>query len=198
MTEGKMQENKKKTFMYKADRELKKEFFFLDKFFKLSDNQTNIHTEFFAGLITFMTMAYILAVNPEKAVPGEPLPFLECIDDIAHLDIEALCGAKTSVGTGGMQSKLMAARRAAQLGVPTLILPGRRPGILDRAFSGEAVGTIELFHREADEHFYECGLLRLDLRSDYETAGCIKNIISLIKESTFDLFYCKKIITMVQ
>lgn len=65
MTEGKMQENKKKTFMYKADRELKKEFFFLDKFFKLSDNQTNIHTEFFAGLITFMTMAYILAVNPE-------------------------------------------------------------------------------------------------------------------------------------
>ncbi len=83
----------------------------------------------------------VLAVNPEKAVPGEPLPFLECIDDIAHLDIEALCGAKTSVGTGGMQSKLMAARRAAQLGVPTLILPGRRADILDRAFAGEKAGT---------------------------------------------------------
>ena len=59
----------------------------------------------------------------------------------------------------------------------------------------EAVGTIELFHREADEYFYECGLLRLDLRSDYETAAHIKNIISLIKESTFDLFYCKIIAT---
>lgn len=59
----------------------------------------------------------------------------------------------------------------------------------------EAIGTIELFHREADEHFYECGLLRLDLRSDYETVFCIKNIISLIKESTFDLFYCKIIAT---
>lgn len=59
----------------------------------------------------------------------------------------------------------------------------------------EAVGTIELFHREADEHFYECGLLRLDLRSDYETAAQIKNIISLIKESTYDLFYCKIIAT---
>ncbi|MBQ9105870.1 MAG: glutamate 5-kinase, partial [Mailhella sp.] len=47
----------------------------------------------------------------------------------------------TSVGTGGMQSKLMAARRAAQLGVPTLILPGRRADILDKAFAGEAVGT---------------------------------------------------------
>lgn len=59
----------------------------------------------------------------------------------------------------------------------------------------EAIGTIELFHREADEHFYECGLLRLDLRSDYETVFCIKNIISLIKESTFDLLYCKIIAT---
>ena len=59
----------------------------------------------------------------------------------------------------------------------------------------EAVGTIELFHREADEHFYECGLLSLDLRSDYEKAGQIVNIISLIKEAAYDLFYCKIIAT---
>ena len=59
----------------------------------------------------------------------------------------------------------------------------------------EAVGTIELFHREADEHFYECGLLRLDLRSDYENADQIANIISLIKEATYDLFYCEIIAT---
>ena len=59
----------------------------------------------------------------------------------------------------------------------------------------EAIGTIELFHREADEHFYECGLLRLDLRSDYENAGKIVNIISLIKEATYDLFYCNIIAT---
>ena len=83
----------------------------------------------------------VLAVNPEKAAPGEVVPYLDSIEDIASLDIESLCGAKTSVGTGGMRSKLMAARRAAQLGVPTLILPGRRPDILDRAFAGEHVGT---------------------------------------------------------
>ncbi len=59
----------------------------------------------------------------------------------------------------------------------------------------EAIGTIELFHREADEHFYECGLLRLDLRSDYETADFIAKIISLIKEATYDLFYCNIIAT---
>lgn len=36
----------------------------LEKFFKLSDNNTTIRTEIVAGFTTFMTMAYILAVNP--------------------------------------------------------------------------------------------------------------------------------------
>ena len=36
----------------------------LEKFFKLSENGTDIRTEIVAGITTFMTMAYILAVNP--------------------------------------------------------------------------------------------------------------------------------------
>jgi AGZA family xanthine/uracil permease-like MFS transporter len=36
----------------------------LEKFFKLKSNNTNIKTEVIAGITTFMTMAYILAVNP--------------------------------------------------------------------------------------------------------------------------------------
>ena len=36
----------------------------LEKFFKLKENGTNIKTEVMAGITTFMTMAYILAVNP--------------------------------------------------------------------------------------------------------------------------------------
>ena len=44
---------------------MKKELFFLDRFFKLSDNNTTIHNEMLAGLMTFMAMAYILAVNPD-------------------------------------------------------------------------------------------------------------------------------------
>lgn len=35
-----------------------------EKFFKLREHGTNIKTEFLAGVTTFMTMAYILAVNP--------------------------------------------------------------------------------------------------------------------------------------
>ena len=36
----------------------------LEKFFKLKENGTNVKTEVMAGITTFMTMAYILAVNP--------------------------------------------------------------------------------------------------------------------------------------
>ncbi|MCI5601359.1 MAG: NCS2 family permease [Hallerella sp.] len=36
----------------------------MEKFFKLKENGTNAKTEVIAGVTTFMTMAYILAVNP--------------------------------------------------------------------------------------------------------------------------------------
>ncbi len=38
---------------------------FLNKFFDISKNKTTVRTEILAGLTTFMTMAYILAVNPD-------------------------------------------------------------------------------------------------------------------------------------
>lgn len=36
----------------------------LEKLFKLKENNTTVKTEVMAGITTFMTMAYILAVNP--------------------------------------------------------------------------------------------------------------------------------------
>lgn len=36
----------------------------MDKLFKLKENNTSVRTEVVAGITTFMTMAYILAVNP--------------------------------------------------------------------------------------------------------------------------------------
>ncbi len=66
---------------------------------------------------------------------------LSCIEDIGALDLERMCNGKTSVGSGGMYSKLRAARRAAQLGVPSLIVSGRTPFVLEKVFDGEELGT---------------------------------------------------------
>ena len=36
----------------------------LEKLFKLKEHNTNVKTEIVAGITTFLSMAYILAVNP--------------------------------------------------------------------------------------------------------------------------------------
>lgn len=60
---------------------------------------------------------------------------------------------------------------------------------------GSAIGTIELFHRKANDYFTNCGLLRLDLRSDYEQTQEIQRILSIIVSHTFDLFKSDKVAT---
>lgn len=71
-----------------------------------------------------------------------------------------------------------------------------RWSIIDKD-SRQAVGTIELFNRSADDYFNDCGLLRLDLRSDYERTDSILDILSLIVPPTFELFECRMIATKV-
>ncbi len=36
----------------------------IEKYFKLNEHKTNVRTEIIAGIITFLTMSYILVVNP--------------------------------------------------------------------------------------------------------------------------------------
>lgn len=69
-----------------------------------------------------------------------------------------------------------------------------RFAVLDKR-SNEAIGTIEEFRREEKDFFTDCGLLRLDLRGDYENQTDIKNILSLIAEPSFELFGCGKVST---
>ncbi len=53
-------------------------------------------------------------------------------------------GSGSSVGTGGMATKLAAAKKAGRYGVPTIIINGRKPGALMRAMAGEEIGTLFL------------------------------------------------------
>lgn len=66
---------------------------------------------------------------------------IDYIEDITSLDLNSLCEGSSAEGTGGMYSKLLAAKRAAQIGVPTVILPGKERFILEKLFQGQNVGT---------------------------------------------------------
>ncbi len=61
------------------------------------------------------------------------------VDD-KRLD-ELASGTKSEIGTGGMTTKILAARRAALSGTHTIIGPGRRKNILLDLNKDEAIGT---------------------------------------------------------
>jgi len=57
--------------------------------------------------------------------------------------LEAMAGgAGTHLGSGGMLTKVLAAKRAARSGAHTAIAFGREPEVLTRLFAGESIGTL--------------------------------------------------------
>lgn len=76
--------------------------------------------------------------NPAENPQAELIPVIERVTPA----IEAMgSSAIGTLGTGGMVTKLKAAKKAALSGVGTLIVNGRSPHILTRIFDGEEVGT---------------------------------------------------------
>ena len=55
----------------------------LDRYFRLTENHTNVRLEFLGGVTTFLTMAYIVVVNPQilsqAGMPVEGVLFATCL-----------------------------------------------------------------------------------------------------------------------
>jgi glutamate 5-kinase len=68
----------------------------------------------------------------------------ELIDAVQHTDEaldEVVQGAPGPLGSGGVATKVAAARMAAWSGIPTVIADAKEPDVVARAVSGEDVGT---------------------------------------------------------
>ena len=63
------------------------------------------------------------------------------VEKITPEMIESAGSAGSSVGTGGMKTKLEAAAFAADAGIPTVILSGKDPAVLYDLVEGKPVGT---------------------------------------------------------
>ncbi|MCX5853555.1 MAG: glutamate 5-kinase [Deltaproteobacteria bacterium] len=50
----------------------------------------------------------------------------------------------TPIGMGGMKSKVLAAKKVTAFGIPCIIAPGRRKGVLHDIFAGKEIGTLFL------------------------------------------------------
>ncbi|HHZ06676.1 MAG TPA: N-acetyltransferase [Clostridiales bacterium] len=66
--------------------------------------------------------------------------------------------------------------------------------VIDKV-SGECVGTLEMFKGTEKTVVDSYGLLRIDLRSDYETTRVINDILSMVTENLLSAFDVEHIIT---
>lgn len=74
--------------------------------------------------------------------PSEGNPLIPVIEDLTTLDERHFGGSGSRVGSGGMASKLDAARIGAASGLPTVIANAKRPNVIVDAVRGESVGTL--------------------------------------------------------
>ena len=80
----------------------------------------------------------LYTANPDTDKSAKLIPVVESITD----DIYALASDKTSsLGTGGMKTKLDAAKIATSAGIETAIINGSEPDNLYKLLEGESIGT---------------------------------------------------------
>lgn len=79
----------------------------------------------------------LYTANPRSDPSARRIPELDVIDDAV---LGRAVGGSAG-GTGGMRSKLEAARLASEAGVDVLILDGHTAGGVERALAGEDLGT---------------------------------------------------------
>jgi len=92
-----------------------------------------------ADLLVLLTnVAGLFTANPATDPSARRIGEVSVVDDA----LLALASGGSSGGTGGMASKLEAARLATDEGTAVLIANGAEPGILHRCLDGEDLGTL--------------------------------------------------------
>jgi glutamate 5-kinase len=92
-------------------------------------------------LIILSDIDGLYTADPRIDASAKLIPVVEKIT----AEMERAAGdAHTSLGTGGMRSKLMTAKKVGAFGAPMVILNGKKNGVLPALFEGAAVGTLFL------------------------------------------------------
>ncbi|MDH3307101.1 MAG: glutamate 5-kinase [Acidimicrobiia bacterium] len=92
-----------------------------------------------AGLLVLLTDTHgLYSADPRSTEDAELLSAVRHTDEI--LD-KLSGGSKGPLGSGGVATKIAAARMAAWSGIPTVVASAREPDVLARILAGEDVGT---------------------------------------------------------
>ncbi len=79
--------------------------------------------------------------NPNRSKKAKVIPLVREISEVIE---QAATDETSDVGSGGMRSKVLAAKKVTAFGIPYIIAPGKEPGILRDLFDGKDRGTLFL------------------------------------------------------
>ena len=92
-------------------------------------------------LVVLSDINGLYTADPRVHADAQFIPLVEKLT----VEMERGAGdAFTGVGTGGMRSKLMTAKKVGAYGIPMVIVNGRTDGSLRSLFEGEEIGTLFL------------------------------------------------------
>jgi glutamate 5-kinase len=97
-----------------------------------------------APLLVLLSVVDGLYGSDPKADPNAQL--LSTVPSIDAAVMDMAGSSRSALGSGGMRSKLRAARLATAAGESVIMANGGRPGILDAVLAAEPVGTLFLPH----------------------------------------------------
>jgi glutamate 5-kinase len=94
-------------------------------------------------LVLLSVVDGLYSADPNTDPSAELVPTVHAIDGSV---MEKAGASQSALGSGGMRSKLRAARLATVAGESVLMASGKCPGVLDAIFRAEPVGTLFLPH----------------------------------------------------
>ena len=119
------------------------------------------------ALVILTDQAGLYTQDPRKSAGAELVSEARAGDPAI---VSMAGGSGSAVGTGGMLTKILAAKRAARSAAHTAIVSGREPDVLRRLLQGESIGTLLYADRVAQnarkqwlaDHLQLRGKLTLD------------------------------------
>ncbi len=112
---------------------------------KIGDNDNlsaHVAVLFEADLLIMLTVTNgLYDKDPNKYKDAKLIPVVE-----NPKKLESFCDfkGKTTFGTGGMWTKVEAAAKASQKGIPVIIAGGKEENVIERILNGEKIGTLFL------------------------------------------------------
>lgn len=110
---------------------------------KIGDNDTlGAHAANLWNADALIVLSDINGVYDKDPKAEADAKLIEEVSDIDRLLSDIDIGEKSSFGTGGIATKIEAARLVNKYGISMILLNGKKPDIIKKAWNGEETGTV--------------------------------------------------------